>query len=337
MSQKRKRDMDEILKSKQIKFVVGPEEEEYTVHLSSLAALSTQLKSILYGLDGGEKKIVWKNVQPATFVNLMEYAYSRHYTVPTLFKPTEEEQVGNKHTNAVKTENDSSSRSSSSERDSDWLPSKRRNRFVSTGRALQGTKSSTSNLDRSVPEPEEHESLASWMVTVSQNQESRQHTSAQYKFCLEHFPLDVENEELSASATSTRDWLADIMQQNRTGIKEVFLAHANLWLLADQYGIAELKDLCLYRLQQSLLHSPGSDEMLHAVLETIRVVYSSPWGSSGSALRTLLCHFCLTDMEWMMRHKDLGTLLKSVPGLSTDLFLEVPQDYWRELRDGGSA
>ncbi|KZL76349.1 hypothetical protein CT0861_03409 [Colletotrichum tofieldiae] len=300
MSQKRKRDMDEILKSKQIKFVVGPEEEEYTVHLSSLAALSTQLKSILYGLDGGEKKIVWKNVQPATFVNLMEYAYSRHYTVPTLFKPTEEEQVGNKHTNA-------------------------------------GTKSSTSNLDRSVPEPEEHESLASWMVTVSQNQESRQHTSAQYKFCLEHFPLDVENEELSASATSTRDWLADIMQQNRTGIKEVFLAHANLWLLADQYGIAELKDLCLYRLQQSLLHSPGSDEMLHAVLETIRVVYSSPWGSSGSALRTLLCHFCLTDMEWMMRHKDLGTLLKSVPGLSTDLFLEVPQDYWRELRDGGSA
>ncbi|KZL79372.1 hypothetical protein CI238_01320 [Colletotrichum incanum] len=302
MSLKRKRDMDEILKSRQTKFVVGPEKEDYT--------------SLLNGLKGGEGKIVWKNAQPATFVNLMEYAYSRDYTVPTLSKADGEEQAGNKRTNVAEPDHGSCDKSSSSDSDSDWSLPKRKVRFPSK-LASQETKSSTWDFDQSVPKPEEHKSLASWMV--------------------EHFPRHVKDEESSATTTLTKDWLADTMQQNCTNIKEILLAHANLWLLADQYGITELKDLCLYRLQQSLLQSPGSNDMLRAVLETIRVVYSEPSGRPGNSLRTLLLHFCLTDMEWMTRNKDLGTLLKEVPGISTDLILHIPHDYWREIRDGGSA
>ncbi|KAK1640757.1 hypothetical protein BDP81DRAFT_420656 [Colletotrichum phormii] len=170
-----------------------------------------------------------------------------------------------------------------------------------------------------------------WIRSVSEDSQPQQHTSAQYKFCEKHFPIASE-----AIEAATEDWLEDIKQQHRNGYKEVFLAHAKLYLVANQFKIVELKRLCLHKLRQSLLHAPGTDEMLRATAVTIQHVYSNTT-SRDDDLRKLLLQFCLTDMEWMMRDKDLEPVLESVPGFAIDLFREIPHDYWRELRDGGPA
>ncbi|TQN72029.1 hypothetical protein CSHISOI_03490 [Colletotrichum shisoi] len=63
-------DMEKILQSRTIKFIVGRDETEFNVQEFSLC------------------KVVWDDVEPATFVRLMEYAYSRDYSVPKVVKTT---------------------------------------------------------------------------------------------------------------------------------------------------------------------------------------------------------------------------------------------------------
>ncbi|OHE97335.1 hypothetical protein CORC01_07390 [Colletotrichum orchidophilum] len=255
----------------------------------------------------------------------MEYAYSREYTVPALSKY---KQSSTSH--VFKEENgDDVTPGSESGGVAVNVPTKSRVSIAKSSTRLENQHRKPSP-EQNAQQPE-ISSLSMWIRSVSQDSQSQQHASAQYKFCEEHFPIHS-----GISEVPSEDWLEDVKQQHRTGYKEVFLAHAKLYLVANKYEIIELKDLCLRKFRQSLLHAPGTDEMLRATADTIRHVYSNTT-SRDDGLRKLLLRFCLTDMEWMMRDKDLEPVLESVPGFAIDLFREIPHDYWREIRDGGST
>ncbi|KAF9874791.1 hypothetical protein CkaCkLH20_07928 [Colletotrichum karsti] len=77
MPLKRKRDTEQMFQSRQIKFFIGPEKIEYSVHESSFAALSEKLKSNFAGL-ANDPSIYWEDVEPDTFISKIAPAANNH-------------------------------------------------------------------------------------------------------------------------------------------------------------------------------------------------------------------------------------------------------------------
>ncbi|KAJ0159552.1 hypothetical protein CTA2_9489 [Colletotrichum tanaceti] len=153
------------------------------------------------------------DVEPATFVNLMEYAYSRDYTIAD------------------------PSKKKSSSKDKACLSS----RPITTASA--GKKPDTGTY-----EAEKAGSLYSWILEVSKSPQGQRYRWAQYKFCLENFPIDT------TINAPTEAWLKINQLQHDSGYQTVLKTHLNLYFVADQYEITELKDLCLERTRLTLLH-----------------------------------------------------------------------------------
>ncbi|KAI3543739.1 hypothetical protein CSPX01_06062 [Colletotrichum filicis] len=86
MSLKRKRGIEEIIDSRIVTFVIGKgdSKREFRVHEGALVHLSEPLGALLTGgmQESLEGKIIWDDVEPATFVLLLEYAYSGLYPIP---------------------------------------------------------------------------------------------------------------------------------------------------------------------------------------------------------------------------------------------------------------
>ncbi|KAK1489121.1 hypothetical protein CTAM01_11270 [Colletotrichum tamarilloi] len=80
-----KRDIDvaEILKSRIIKFIVGDDEVEYNVHEAAISGLSGPLRALVTNgmKESMEGIVVWDEVEPEVFSQLIEYAYGRELLI----------------------------------------------------------------------------------------------------------------------------------------------------------------------------------------------------------------------------------------------------------------
>ncbi|KAK1708420.1 uncharacterized protein BDZ83DRAFT_758001 [Colletotrichum acutatum] len=77
-------DSDEAIQSRCIKFIVGPEKKEYTVHEARFTNLSPALHALLTAgfQESRRGKVVWDDTDPVTFVLLVQYAYRGEYSLP---------------------------------------------------------------------------------------------------------------------------------------------------------------------------------------------------------------------------------------------------------------
>ncbi|KAK7439424.1 hypothetical protein CaCOL14_008138 [Colletotrichum acutatum] len=86
MSLKRKRGIEEIIDSRVVTFVIGKgdSKREFRVHEGALVHLSEPLRHLLAGgmKESLEGKIIWDDVEPTTFLLLLDYAYSGSYPIP---------------------------------------------------------------------------------------------------------------------------------------------------------------------------------------------------------------------------------------------------------------
>ncbi|KAL2878996.1 hypothetical protein SGCOL_005695 [Colletotrichum sp. CLE4] len=108
MSLKQKRSIDDIVDSRIVTFVVGRGDStrEFRVHEGVLTYLLEPLRALLTGgmQESLEGKIIWDDVKPATFLLLLDYAYTGSYPIPYpenkdyVKEDTEENQDGEKKT-----------------------------------------------------------------------------------------------------------------------------------------------------------------------------------------------------------------------------------------------
>ncbi|EFQ32130.1 hypothetical protein CGRA01v4_08256 [Colletotrichum graminicola] len=322
MSLKRKRDMEDILKSRIIKFIIGSEKAEFTVHSMSIATLSEKFRSIVsFSQPGENEKIVtWSNVETSTFVNLVEYAYNKDYTIPQLARTGDISQA--------------------TAQDMVAGPEIAKKKKIKSEHASSPAKVDIVKRKTNTNEVEAAISLHTWMLEISQGDESPQKSSAQYRFCQQHFSLNTPASDgaVTESSFATEAWLMDIQQHRLTDYETVFRTHTNLYILANKYNITDLKDLCYRKIRLTLLYAPTADQLFAALFHTIRIVYDNT--IHNDPLRSLLAKYCISDMASIMSCKGddrIAPLLKSVPSFAADLLLEIPHDYWVQIRDGGQA
>ncbi|KAI8280780.1 GPR1/FUN34/YaaH-class plasma membrane protein [Colletotrichum sp. SAR 10_98] len=88
MSLKRKRPMEDIFQSRQITFVIGKEQKEYSIHESAFSLLSRPLEALLTGgmQESQNAKVIWGEVEDDVFFALVDFAYHGSYPPPSLRK-----------------------------------------------------------------------------------------------------------------------------------------------------------------------------------------------------------------------------------------------------------
>ncbi|KAE9567584.1 hypothetical protein CGCF415_v011623 [Colletotrichum fructicola] len=88
MSLKRKRTTEDIFQSRQITFVVGKEQKEYSIHESAFSLLFRPLEALLTGgmQESQNAKVIWEEVEDDVFLALVEFAYQGSYPTPSLRK-----------------------------------------------------------------------------------------------------------------------------------------------------------------------------------------------------------------------------------------------------------
>ncbi|OHE97328.1 hypothetical protein CORC01_07383 [Colletotrichum orchidophilum] len=88
MSLKRKRGMEQIIDSRIVTFVIGKDDSarEFRVHEGALTCLSEPLRALLTGemQESLEGKVILDDVEPATFLHLLDYAYTGSYPIQLL-------------------------------------------------------------------------------------------------------------------------------------------------------------------------------------------------------------------------------------------------------------
>ncbi|KAK2009885.1 hypothetical protein LZ32DRAFT_649523 [Colletotrichum eremochloae] len=83
MSPDRKVEMDDIIKSRIIKFVIGEDKVECNVHEAVIVNLSEPLRALVTNgmRESVEARVVWGDVEIDTFTKLSQFAYENDYTI----------------------------------------------------------------------------------------------------------------------------------------------------------------------------------------------------------------------------------------------------------------
>ncbi|KAK2779591.1 hypothetical protein CKAH01_02939 [Colletotrichum kahawae] len=305
---KRRRDMKEILKSRNITFIIGPEEEQFTAHESSIAGLSEPLRVLVTGnmKEAIEAKIIWEDVDPVVFLTLMEFAYTGNFSISASHQNEGPETPNGQEIETGEEE---------SEGDNDFRDESERYAGVEKNDDSYGNDDEDDDDD-----DDKHEGPSLLKESRDEKGTKREHC-AKNKFAKKHFLPDKSCPPYSSLDRDTIP--CDIA---------AYAAVAKLYVLADKYDVSALKNLCTSRLARSLSQASGIDNTLSTVVHTIRFLYKHTL--KKDQLRQLLLRFLIADLERAMRNSGVRMMLSDTPELASELFLLVPHYYWEELQRG---
>ncbi|KAK2004406.1 hypothetical protein LX36DRAFT_649960 [Colletotrichum falcatum] len=83
MPPKRKAEMDDIVQSRIIKFIVGKGQVECNIHEAVIINLSDPLRALVTNgmRESIEAKVAWEDVEMSTFTKFSQFAYEHDYTI----------------------------------------------------------------------------------------------------------------------------------------------------------------------------------------------------------------------------------------------------------------
>ncbi|KAF9874741.1 hypothetical protein CkaCkLH20_07878 [Colletotrichum karsti] len=293
MSLKRKRDMDELLTSRNITFIIGPDKVRYSVHEKSIAGLSDPLRALVTGpmRESIEAKVTWEDVEPAVFVNLMEYAYTGDFLILGCVDKNAPEGGMNNLSNEQK---EASDQNKKAKKRDDKLPQSLFEAVVSAKKA-GGIK------------------LAAYQFTRKSFK-----CSKSCKFRITNDIQTIYNQEQIEA--SKKIIPCDL---------EHYMSLAKLYVLAEKYDISELKTLCASRFKHSIFHAPGAANFMDDMIFVLR--YLSNLTRPKDQLRKVMLKYIITDLKWFMDQNCFRNLLQELPEVATELFLMIPSEYWQEV------
>ncbi|KAI8280781.1 hypothetical protein K4K56_012136 [Colletotrichum sp. SAR 10_98] len=311
--------MEEILKSRNIIFIIGPEKEQFTAHESSIASLSEPLRVLVTGgmKEAIEAKVIWEDVEPAVFVSLMEFAYTGNLST------LKSEDQGD-HDGLEAPDVDEGSRANErkdkrdvkDDRDEEDDKNEEDDRDERDDDERHRQKADPGNLDTY--------QYATLMSCMEEDSDSIWKACANGRFSHKHFRLK-QFHQLKDNPSGLN---VDIIPYD----VKAYIMTAKLYVLADKYDIAELRSLCLFRFTYSLAHISGMGKTMEILAATIRYVYAHTM--SKDQLRKLLLRFLITDMKWALSCGTVRKMLSDVPELASQLVHLVPSYYWEELQYG---
>ncbi|KAK1543725.1 hypothetical protein CPAR01_04358 [Colletotrichum paranaense] len=120
----------------------------------------------------------------------------------------------------------------------------------------------------------------------------------------------------------------DLMVANRL-FGEICMHHVQLYILADRYDIAQLRQVSLHRLHSSLTRARLSDAGYQLLFGVIEFAFTNTM--PGDKIRKLLIQTCVADFSMVRAMPSFTDLLHRVPELGVEIMTELPT-YWEERK-----
>lgn len=107
--------------------------------------------------------------------------------------------------------------------------------------------------------------------------------------------------------------------------KDVFLCHARLYVFAEKYDIAPLKELSLNKLHKTLSVFTLYKERVGDIVDLMRYSYANTVHRSPSddPLRSLVIHYAACEVENLVPNSEFKALLEEPGELASDLVVKM--------------
>jgi hypothetical protein len=107
-------------------------------------------------------------------------------------------------------------------------------------------------------------------------------------------------------------------------VREILLAHASLYVLAEKWGVESLKMLALFKLHRTLQMLRLDAPKVEDIVELTRYTYSdemTPDLETGiNGLRELICHYIAANAKMMAKYASFTALIEDGGALTRDLW-----------------
>ncbi|KAJ5333985.1 uncharacterized protein N7506_007768 [Penicillium brevicompactum] len=265
-------------------FQVGPDKKEITVHSSALADLSQSLNTLINGemLEAKSRRADWSDVDVDTFTRLCEFAYLRDYTPPSCrlidgcspIMETSKPMVKHK---------------------------KRKKGYKFLAEPEPAPAPEVDLSAEEAPQP------GSVELPYKERSVWTQHLHDIFQ----------ENIRIPAShktSNSTQKFAPPISTGPWEDFSLVFVEQVQLYVLADKYGIEDLRYLVLSKLHQTLRSFKLYDDAgVAGIFEFVRFVYSNTPPDHGNIcdpLRTLVALYVASVLGQIGEHEAFKELLE---------------------------
>ncbi|PYI16005.1 hypothetical protein BO99DRAFT_415496 [Aspergillus violaceofuscus CBS 115571] len=315
----------EIISSRLFTFVVGAEETRITVHYKVLASLSSELGDLLSAqVVRGVSELDWPDVDEGTFIRLCEYAYVGDYTPPPSFyrvpqpSDTTDQSPLDAHASPFIPVLSSDTKRIYSK---SWRP-----QASSSVPRLSNVENKTSGqsrrpparsntLDRSVSQPDTgSEAVARDLPWIFQPSSTRD--------AFKHLHSSLTAKQSQAYEARKEAYAPSKIPPNRRKIRTPdLLGHVRLYVLAEQYDIAPLRDLVLGKLATLLEDLELFEDHVHNLIKVVRVSYlfTLTRDDERSCLQNLLVTYCFSRLKQLSESAEFQQLGREEGQFTVDL------------------
>jgi hypothetical protein len=293
-------------------FTVGANKREFTVHSSALAGLSQSLNALMNGemIEAKTRHADWPEVDEDTFARLCEFGYFRNYTPPS-FRLFEGKSAPSEVRKAAKPKKKAKKSRSHVEWD-EIFPE-----------ATAEPEPVPEPVIEPEPEPEPYPTSQAPEYNFSSDPEipykERSVWTGQLRDAFQG-GLSI----LSPSSSGSNDTFAS---PSNTGSWEdftpVFLEQAQLYVLADKYGIEQLCQMVISKLHHTLTSFKLYDTGVSGVIELVRFVYlNTPPNHGGrvDSMRNLVTRYVVSVLGQVGEKECFQELLEEGGPFVSDLW-----------------
>ncbi|RAH43505.1 uncharacterized protein BO95DRAFT_455008 [Aspergillus brunneoviolaceus CBS 621.78] len=290
-------EFSEIISSPLFTFIVGKAKKEITVHSQALASLSSTLDRLIYGemIEAKTRRVDWSEVtEEATFLRLCEYAYVRDYTPPPCsYREVEPLSVPvSKSPEPV-------------------------NELIDVPAEPEAPAESPPPLDS--PQPTyvnaSNKAIFDGYILPRKNPKKTRWLRRLFdfdKFKEQHWHDDFRVNKYAPKGNS----------HPREDFTDVFVGHVELYILADRYGVLQLKELVKYKLAATLKEFTLCKHNVIDLVEPIQLLYQNTL--PGDTLRALIVGYVLSVLIQIGDSADFQKLLAE----GGEFVLDFWKTYW---------
>ncbi|KAG9205723.1 hypothetical protein G6514_007330 [Epicoccum nigrum] len=240
---------EDIVQSDLFTFYIGKERQPFIVHSKAVAATSAVFDRLINGdmSEARSRSAEFQEIDPATFIRFLEYAYRHDYATPQPTQVTTDTQASVSGAQELL-----NSATPSTHWTTQVLP------VAAADRAAWANSTSAPSDYCALPSP-----------PMATRKQIRSQGSARALFNRRKYGLQALN---GSSSSNAREDVYQNMLPSQS-FAPVFLAHARLYALAEMHMVLPLRDLTLHKLHHALAQFQLFPERLTDIVELARFAY----------------------------------------------------------------
>ncbi len=301
-----------LIESKPFEFVVGTEKKSFSVHAEAIGKQSNALNALINNRmkEGQSRSATFDDVDEATFIRFCQFAYTGDYAVPIFDVMVEEASI----TSEAEAASDRDTRSSRDSRDE------------TIEEAAVSPDSPFKEIYVVAPD-----GWGGFRRIRTHSPETNPVKLPSTKIQLRQSFEDIEYPAPESQQQSVDECTPRPNKSREEDYTTVLLGHANLYVLAEKYGVDSLKALTLDKIHKTLLMFTLYHARIGDIVKLINCAYSPENTPDHEGrvdeLRALVTHYVACEIDTIGESELFLSLLEEGGPFVRDFWMKVKERF----------